>query len=192
MPLKFTMANAVVDASPVEGRFEIDATVTSPTMWEPPPADLAQKLTHDFMCSVLTMRGLGDLYQEAKARVEKGEAYLRSQIRAPVSKGILEQYLALEVGDERARGLFERLIKLAPGQTEALQLMQSLREKMADFDRRVGYEADLQYELEKRIAGPGRYMCTYCWRPVGPGQCRCWEEDNERAMGSEGSEGAVG
>lgn len=169
----------------------VPANLAAPASTPPTPNHeyaLAHRL-YAFRGSVETLRGLGDLYQTIKGRIEKGEVYLRGQIRAPITRQWLEQLLALPFDDERAAGIAVRLRKLQPGAATALDLLMELRAKAAETMRRVEREADMQHEMEKEIAGPGRYICTNCFCIAGPGECSCYETiRRERAALAAGEE----
>ena len=116
MPLKFALEKPALPPEAVPAK-------------APSAADLEA-----FRGSVLTVQGLGEEYQAIKARVERGEAYLRANIKLPVVKGWLEQLLPLAYDDSRAAGIAQRIKKMQPGLVAALDLLMDLRSKLAYLD----------------------------------------------------------
>jgi hypothetical protein len=166
MPLKFTL-----EEKPIEAPAEPAQPAPSP---DTSAADLEA-----FRGSVVTMRLLGEEHDVVKARILKGQDYLRANVKLPTVKGWLEQALELPYEDERAAAIGQRVAKLQPALGPAINLLMELRAKIVDLNRRVGLEADMQHDLEQRLTGGDghRYVCTQCFRVMGEhGQCRCWEE----------------
>ncbi|MHB1131677.1 MAG: hypothetical protein ACYC4L_04745 [Chloroflexota bacterium] len=170
MPLKFAMQSAIEPELPAQPG--VEAAPMGPA--EPALDDLLGQ----FRGAVETVTYLAEERANVLARLGRGEQYLRAGLTGINVKQLLEALLPLEPGDEHAEGLARQIAKFAPRHAEAVALLLELRAKLADLDRRITREGEIQAAIEKRVAGEGQYICGHCFKVAGPRLCECcWPKD---------------